>query len=140
MKRLVLVSVLTSGLLIAPFVQADEIHGCPLAGQKQMAMAQLFFGLAVPGRGPVNAKEWQRFTARTLSRYFPDGFTAYDGAGQWMDTNTHRIVRERSKVVVVVAGDDASFAKSIAAVTDAYRSAFRQQSVGVVTQTACAAF
>jgi len=140
MKGLVLVSMLACGLLMAPLVRADEVERCPLAGQKPMAIAQLFFGLAVPGRGQVNAKEWQRFTARTLSRYFPAGFTAYDGAGQWMDPNTHRIVRERSKVVVVVVGDDANFAKNIAAVTDAYRSAFRQQSVGVVTQTACAAF
>jgi hypothetical protein len=105
-----------------------------------MAEAQLFFGLDVPGRGPVTAKEWQNFTASALSRYFPDGFTAYDGSGQWMDPRTHRIVREPSKVVIVVANDDAQFARKIAFVADAYRAEFHQQSVGVVTQKACAAF
>jgi hypothetical protein len=105
-----------------------------------MAMAQLFFGLTVPGRGPVTAQEWHRFASSTLTRAFPDGFTVYDGVGQWMNPKAHRIVRERSKVVVVLAADDAQFAQNIASAADAYRREFRQQSVGVVTQQACAAF
>ena len=124
----------------APCTAASGTPSCPLPGQKTMATAQLFFGLSVPGRGPVTAQEWRAFTSQTLTRYFPDGFTAYDGSGQWMDPKTRHIVRERSKVVIVVANDDANFAKNIAAVSDAYRAEFRQQSVGVVTQMACAAF
>lgn len=103
-------------------------------------MAQLFFGLSVPGRGPVTSSEWTKFASSTLTRYFPDGFTAYDGSGQWMDPKTRHIVREPSKVVLVVANDDGQFAKSIGSVAKAYRAEFRQQSVGVVTQKACAAF
>ena len=105
-----------------------------------MEMAQLFFGLSIPGRGPVTAKEWRRFTLSILTPHFPDGFTAYDGSGQWQAPGTHRVVREPAKVVIVVANDDAQFAKNIASVVDAYRAEFRQESVGVVTQKACAAF
>jgi hypothetical protein len=105
-----------------------------------MAVAELFFGLSVPGRGPVTAQEWRDFTSSTLTRYFPDGFTAYDGSGQWMTPRTHQVVREPSKIVIVVAKDDTRFAKNIAAVAAAYGAEFHQQSVGVVTQKACAAF
>jgi hypothetical protein len=105
-----------------------------------MAMAELFFGRDIPGRGPISDGEWRMFAAKTLSHYFPDGFTAYDGAGQWMDPARHRIVREKSKIVQVVADDDASFAAKITAVAEAYKTRFRQQSVGVVTSTVCAAF
>lgn len=134
------VVVLWCVLIIAPTVSARETSPCPLPAQKKMAVAQLFFGLSVRGRGPVTAAEWRKFAASTLSRYFPDGFTAYDGSGQWMDPRTRRIIREPSKVVIVAANDDAQFASNIAAVSDAYRAEFHQQSVGVVTQTACAAF
>lgn len=127
-------------VLLVPWASAREVSPCPLAGQKPMAVAQLFFGLNVQGRGPVTSSEWSKFSASTLTRYFPDGFTAYDGSGQWMDPKTHRIIREPAKVVVVVANEDAAFAKNVASVADAYRTEFRQQSVGVVTQTACAAF
>jgi hypothetical protein len=105
-----------------------------------MTMAELFFGLSVPGRGPVTALEWGEFTSSKLTRYFPDGFTAYDGSGQWMDPRTHQVVREPTKVVIVVAKDDTRFAKNVAAVAAAYSAEFHQQSVGVVTQRACAAF
>lgn len=128
------------GVLLAQGVSAQAASPCPLPAQKTEAMAQLFFGLTVPGRGPVTSREWQKFSLSTLTRYFPDGFTAYDGLGQWMDPRTHSIIREPSKVVIVVASDDAQFAKNIVSVADAYRTKFRQQSVGVVTQKVCAAF
>jgi hypothetical protein len=105
-----------------------------------MAMAELFFGRSIPGRGPLTEAEWRIFAVKTLSRYFPDGFTAYDGAGQWLDPSSRRIVREKSKIVQVVANDDSSFAANITAVSDAYKKQFRQQSIGVVTSTVCAAF
>jgi hypothetical protein len=134
------VLILLCCVVLAPGARASDSPPCPLAGQKTMAMAQMFFGLSVPGRGPVTAQEWRKFASTTLSRYFPDGFTAYDGSGQWMDPRTRHIVREPSKVVIVVANNDPQFAKNLASVTDAYRTKFRQQSVGVVTQKACAAF
>src|SRR5215472_10536768 len=126
--------------LLAPCASARDTSSCPLPGQRVMEMAELFFGLSVPGRGPVTADEWREFTSSTLTRYFPDGLTAYDGSGQWMDPRTHHVVREPSKVVIVVAKDNAQFAKNIASVAQTYSAEFRQQSVGVVTQKVCAAF
>jgi hypothetical protein len=105
-----------------------------------MAIAQLFFGLSIKGRGPVTDAEWTSFARDVLTRYFPDGFTAYDADGQWLNSRAHQIVRERSKVVVIAAEPNPAFAKNIEAVSAAYRAQFHQQSVGVLTQTACAAF
>jgi len=130
-----------AALVLATAARADNLPSvCPLPSQKPMAMAELFFGRDIPGRGSITDTEWRIFAAKTLSRYFPDGFTAYDGSGQWMDPAKKRIVREKSKIVQVVADDDASFAANITAVSDAYKKQFRQQSVGVVTSTVCAAF
>ncbi len=127
-------------VLLAPYASARDMSSCPLPGQKVMETAELFFGLSVPGRGPVTDKEWREFTSSTLTRYFPDGFTVVDGSGQWMDPKTHQVAREPSKVVIVVANADNQFAKKVASVAGAYRAEFRQQSVGVVIQKACAAF
>jgi hypothetical protein len=116
---------------------ASEMPACPLPGQTAMTEVELFFGLAVKGRGPVTAKEWRSFTADTLTRAFPLGFTVHDGSGQWMDG--HRIIREPSKVVIVVA-DEAGLSDKLLNVTRVYKTRFRQQSVGIVTRPVCAAF
>lgn len=134
------IAILLAALLCVGSEQAVAAPACALASQKPMAMAELFFGLSIEGRGPVTEGEWRAFAAKTLSRYFPDGFTAYEGNGQWMDTATHRIVRERSRIVQVVADDTPGFAANISRVSDAYRKEFHQQSVGVVTESVCAAF
>ncbi len=113
---------------------------CPLPGERPMAVAQLFFGRSVPGRLEVTDREWRQFAAKILSRFFRNGFTDYDGVGQWRNPKTGAIEREKSKVVLVVAPDDAEFHQAILAVSSAYRGQFRQRSVGVVTSGACAAF
>jgi uncharacterized protein DUF3574 len=131
---------LALGALMTSAVAAGKAANCPLGREKPMAIAHLFFGRAIEGRAPLSEAEWSWFAAKVLSRYFPSGFTAYDGEGQWLDPATGKIVRERSKVVVVAANDDETFAGNIGLATDAYRKAFHQHSVGVITETACAAF
>ena len=49
-----------------------------------------------------------------------------------------RIVRERSKLVIIVAAADAQ--DKVDAIVDAYKRKFRQQSVGVVVRPACVSF
>jgi hypothetical protein len=112
-----------------------------LPGEKRMLVAELFFGRNVPGRAPVSEKEWSDFTAQVITRYFPDGFTVFDGAGQWRNPQTGRVVRQPTKILVVASELPRPDLKDrLTAITDAYRSRFRQQSVGVVTRNACASF
>jgi hypothetical protein len=113
---------------------------CLLPSQRPMVVAQLFFGRDVPGRAPVSDAEWSDFAARTIAGQFPDGFTIYDGEGAWLDPQTKSMSREATKTLLVAAEPTPDLGARLAAVMDSYRSRFAQESVGLVTHTACAAF
>ncbi len=105
-----------------------------------MLVTQLFFGLSVKGRGPVTRSEWTAFVRHNVAPRFPDGFTVYEAEGQWLDPASHSVVRENSKVMIIAAEDTAEVRTKITEVSDLYRQAFHQQSVGVITRRECAAF
>jgi hypothetical protein len=71
---------------------------------------------------------------------FPDGLSVLDAAGQWHDKARGRVVREPSKLVIIVTADDAPARDKIAAIVAAYKEQFHQRSVGVVSRPVCAAF
>lgn len=121
---------------------AAEQHAtrCPFPGQEPLAIAELFFGRNVPGRGPVTEAEWADFAAEVIAQEFPDGFTVLDGEGQFLDQASNRIIREPSKILIAAADPESDLKSRIGAVVDAYRARFHQRSVGVVTSMACAAF
>jgi hypothetical protein len=100
----------------------------------------LFFGRNIPTRPPLTDAEWAEFAARVVTTELPDGFTEFDAEGQWMSPLTRRISREPTKVIVVAAPDTPTAAAAIAAVRDAYRTQFHQQSVGTTVAPVCAAF
>jgi Protein of unknown function (DUF3574) len=105
-----------------------------------MLVAELFFGRAIKGRGPLTEAEWTAFAARTVTPNFPDGFTVFDGEGQWRNPQTGHIGRTRTKILLVAARRTPDLARRLAAVIDAYKARFHQQSVGVITRDSCAAF
>jgi hypothetical protein len=113
---------------------------CPLPGQERYAIAQLFFGRDIPGRGPLTDAEWDDFVARAVTPQFPDGFTVTDGTGQWYDQSSGKLLHEPSKILLVAADPDSDLKTRIGSVIAAYRTQFRQRSVGVITSEACAAF
>jgi hypothetical protein len=57
-----------------------------------------------------------------------------------MHPATRRISSERTKVLVVAVPDTAASAAAIAAIKDAYRTQFHQQSVGTTIHPVCGAF
>lgn len=105
-----------------------------------MLRAELYFGRNTHGRQSVSDREWARFLAHELTPVFPDGLTVLDGWGQWRHAGTGAMVREPSKVVVIVAADATKVRARLAAVADAYKQRFEQESVGIVVQSVCAAF
>ena len=113
---------------------------CPLASEQSFTIVQLFFGRAIPGRGPLTEAEWSDFAAKSITAQFPDGFTVVDGDGQWFDQSTGLLVHEPSKILIAAADPDSDLAARIGAVVDAYRAQFHQKSVGVVTANSCATF
>ena len=105
-----------------------------------MLVAELFFGRTISGRGMLSEAEWTDFTTQTITPNFPDGFTVFDGDGQWQNPQTGRIARDRTKIVLVAARRQPDLAGRLAAVIEAYKTEFHQQSVGIVTRDSCAAF
>ncbi|HEY1301041.1 MAG TPA: DUF3574 domain-containing protein [Stellaceae bacterium] len=105
-----------------------------------MLVAELFFGRAIRGRAPLTDPEWAEFAAQTVTPNFPEGFTAFDGAGQWRNPQTGRIIGEPAKILLVAADPAPDLARRLAAVIDTYKARFHQQSVGLVTGYSCAMF
>ena len=109
------------------------------APAKAMMRAELMFGRNIGGRLGVTDARWRQFVAQELTPRFPDGLTVIDAQGQWRDPHGV-LVREPSKIVVIVTTDDAGARERISAVAAAYKERFQQRSVGVVTRPVCAAF
>jgi hypothetical protein len=107
---------------------------CP-HGLAPMLEYRLYFG-----RSSVSDQQWAEFTQQVVTAHLPDGFTAIDADGQWMNPDTHRISRERSKVIVVAVPDTPASAAAITAIKDDYRARFAQKSVGVTVAPVCGAF
>lgn len=105
-----------------------------------MLVVQMFFGRDIPGRTPLSDAEWADFATQIISKQFPDGFTAYDGEGQWRDPATGTVVREPSKILIAAIAPSKDMASKLDTIMDAYRTRFSQVSVGLVTGEACAAF
>jgi hypothetical protein len=91
------------------------------------------------GRGTASETRWAQFLAREVTPRFPDGLTVYETTGQWRDPAAKVITREKSRVLRIIAPLDTAPDK-IPAVADAYKTQFRQKSVGIVTRKICASF
>jgi hypothetical protein len=110
------------------------------APQQPMQQVELMFGRNIGGHLGVSEAAWSRFLAREVTPRFPDGLSVLDAAGQWQDKERGRVVREPSKLVVIVTADDAPARDKLAAIVAAYKQQFRQHSVGVISRPVCAAF
>ncbi len=106
-----------------------------------MLVAELFFGRDRAGRLAVSDAEWAEFLATVVTPQFPDGLTVFDGYGQWRNPATGAIGHSPNvKIVLIAAKRAPDLAGRLAAVTDAYKARYRQQSVGLITRDSCAAF
>ena len=123
----------------SPPPQSPETS-CLVPTQQRMVVAELFFGRAIKGRAPLSDAEWAEFTAQTITPNFPDGFTVFDGEGQWRNPRTGHIARDPTKILLVATGPTPDLAQRLSAVIDAYKTKFHQQSVGLITRYGCAAF
>jgi Protein of unknown function (DUF3574) len=105
-----------------------------------MMQAELLFGRNIDGRHGVTQTAWARFLAEEITPRFPDGLTVYDAAGQYRENPAAKIVRERSKIVMILAEAGDAAMQRIDEIVAAYKRRFRQKSVGVVIKPACVSF
>jgi hypothetical protein len=125
-------------LLTSP-VLADSAAAQPAlecrGALKPMMVADLLFG-----RGHVGEAAWRRFVVREITPRFPEGLTIFDARGQWRDPARGVLRRERSKVVTIAVPAGAADDDRLQRIVAAYKSRFRQQSVGVIVRSACGSF
>jgi hypothetical protein len=108
-------------------------------GLQAIMQAQLFFGRNVMGRGMVSDEEWTRFIDEEVTPRYPAGFSVADADGQYRKAGSG-IARERSKELLIVIPGGAADETKLAAIRDAYKRRFNQESVLLVETPACAAF
>ena len=111
---------------------------CP-AGQSRATLAQLMFGRAITGGGQVSEDDWRAFLDEEVTPRFPDGLTVVDAGGQWRG-KAGAVIKEPSKVLMLLTPCAPDEAARLDAVREAYKARFRQESVLLITQPVCAAF
>ena len=108
--------------------------------QKPAAVAELLFGRKIGGGGVVSEARWSHFVDQEITSRFPGGLSMMDIKGQWRDPRRGIIVREPSKMVIIVLPGESSDHERLDQIMEAYKSRFRQQSVGLIVRPACVLF
>jgi hypothetical protein len=132
---------LVLALLLTGCVSVDIDGSSPICrpGLAPKITADLYFGRNIGSSLAVSDADWARFVDEEITPRFPDGLSVSDIAGQWKGEDG-LVVREPAKVVMIVlSGEEAEYAR-LAAVGDAYRKRFRQESVMLVQRQACVGF
>lgn len=104
-----------------------------------MRTAQLFFGRNIADAQGVSDSDFRAFVDEVMTPAFPAGLTVLEGGGQWRGAE-NQLIREASKVVIVVLPDRADADRRVNAVREAYKTRFKQESVLLVTQLSCVDF
>jgi hypothetical protein len=125
-----------AGCVTAP--SSQPAPACP-AGQEARRTAQLFFGRNVGDKPAVSEADFHRFMDEDVTPRFPDGLTVMDGGGQWRGEE-NRLIREASKVVLIVLPRGREAQAKVEAVRNAYKARFHQEAVLLITQAACVSF
>ena len=110
------------------------------ADQKASEVVEMIFGRKISDRIAVTNGAFARFVDREITPRFPDGLSVVDAAGQWLDPDKKRVVREPSKIVTIVLRDSEKGQSEVDAIAQAYKKLFKQQSVGVILRAACVSF
>jgi len=97
----------------------------------------LYFGRDKPGGGEVSEAEWAAFLAESVTPRFPDGLSVLNVEGQHRDP-AGRIVRERTKLLVVVVFDAPAHQAKVSEIVEAYNRRFGQHGVFRAEYPVCA--
>jgi hypothetical protein len=135
--RHLLAAIVVLPLLVISAAAQPIACSAPLKPQQ---VAELLLGRKIGDRLGVSETQFLNFLDREITPRFPDGLTVYDARGQWRDQERNRIVREPSKVVMIVLPGKPEDMARLTEIAEAYKKRFRQQSVGIVLRPACVSF
>jgi hypothetical protein len=99
----------------------------------------LLFGLSRPDGRSVSSAEFDQFLSDVVTPLFGDGLTVVDGSGQYR-TSAGLLIRESSKVLVLIYPDVTDTRDRINRVIAQYRSRFQQESVAWIRTPALVCF
>lgn len=108
-------------------------------GQEAMLTAELLFGRKIGERLGVSETAFRRFVDEEVTPRFPDGLTILDASGQYRDSGDV-LIREPSKILLIALKDEPEGRARLAAIAQAYKTRFHQQSVGTILRPACVSF
>jgi hypothetical protein len=120
-----------------PKVQAPSGR-CP-AGTLAWTRAELYLGAGRVDAPAVTDADWQTFLAEEVTPRFPDGLTVLDAYGQWRAPDGV-IVKERSRVLVILVRPSRAAERRIEQVRAVYKVRFKQKSVLRTDSPACVSF
>ena len=87
----------------------------------------------------VSDSAWRVFLAAEITPRLPDGLTVLDAAGQWCD-GSGAIVRERTKLVIILARQGKAGMQKTVEIVEAYKRTFGQKAVLLTVAAACVSF
>jgi hypothetical protein len=108
--------------------------------QKPQQVAELLFGRKIGDRIGVSERAFARFVDREIAPRFPDGLNVLSTEGLYRDKVRNKVIREPSKTVQIVLPGNAEDVSRLNEIAEAYKSRFRQQSVGIIVRPACVSF
>jgi hypothetical protein len=106
---------------------------------QQVVDDRLYFGRNIPAGGFVSDADWENFLRTVVTPSFPQGFTVFQGNGQWLDQRG-TIAKEQGFMLEVHHAPSAHADSLIAAIALEYKKRFRQDAVLRATNPATIRF
>jgi len=114
-------------LLAGMMLVALPLVGCGESGGEDAetgwVKTEIYCGREIPSGGEVSESEFADFLDEVVTAEFPLGLTVFDAYGQ-MEDSSGSIVKQQTKVILLVHEDNEANATKIQTVIDAYRSRF----------------
>ncbi len=139
MRPLTLLFLSLAAMLAVACGDSDaDAPACP-EGTEPFVQYELFMGRSGDSGEVVDDAAWDAFLGEIVTPRFPDGLTVLDAQGQWRASDGV-ILKERSKVLVLLAPPGGDAPRLLDEVSDDYKQRFGQESVLRVVQDACVSF
>jgi uncharacterized protein DUF3574 len=121
-------------------VSGNQICKSQHISGEPFARTELFFGSSRPDGSTVTDEEFEGFLKREITPRFPNGLTLLVGTGQFKNSKGE-MIQERSRLLILFYpfGESGS-SERIEQIRDAYKSAFRQESVLRADSLSCVSF
>jgi Protein of unknown function (DUF3574) len=113
---------------------AAPVCAAPL---KSAVQVDIYFGRDADKGREVSEAEWAAFLNEEVTPRFPDGLSVIDARGQYRAPDGH-LLRERTKLMVVVVFDAPAHHPKVQAIIDSYSRRHGQHSVFRVEHAVCA--